>query len=60
MTTCPCKSGLARRELVDAAGIFCCYVCDQCESDKRQKYNPRIFDEGSVYAFTGEERDIDG
>jgi hypothetical protein len=57
--TCGCGSGEPRRELVDAAGIFCCFVCDECEQDKRKRYNPAIFREGTVYARTGEEIDIE-
>lgn len=56
--TCTCGSGLEGRELVDAAGIFCAFVCDQCEAEKRGKFNPRIFDGGTRYAATGEEEDI--
>ena len=41
---CFCDSGLPRRALIDAAGIFCCYVCDKCEDEKRASYNPAIFD----------------
>jgi len=55
---CNCFSGKPRRELVDAAGIFCCFVCDDCEKEKRARYNPSIFDGSSVYASTGEEADI--
>lgn len=40
---CDCGSGLMRRALVDARGIFCAYVCDKCEKLKRQRYNPEIF-----------------
>ena len=56
---CPCGSDLARHELVDAAGIFCAFVCDKCEREKRAKFNPAIFDGCSPYASTGEEEDID-
>jgi len=55
---CPCGSGHPRRELVDAAGIFCAFVCDACEGAKRAGFNPRIFDGGSRYAATGAEEDI--
>ena len=37
-----CKSG-QRRELRDARGIFCCYVCDICEDEKRSSYRQDIF-----------------
>lgn len=55
---CPCGSNLPRYALHDAAGIFCTYVCEKCEEQKMAKYNPAIFDEGSRYACTGEESDI--
>jgi len=55
---CNCGSELPRYPLKDAAGIFCCYVCEACEKEKRQRYNPDIFDDGTVYAITGEEDDI--
>lgn len=40
---CNCGSGKPRYELVDAAGIFCTFVCEKCEAEKRKKYNPKIF-----------------
>lgn len=40
---CHCGSGLQKRELLDARGIFCAYVCDVCESEKRKGYRPEIF-----------------
>lgn len=55
---CPCGSGESRRELNDAAGFFCCFVCDACEANKRGDFNPRIFDRDSRYALTGEEEDL--
>ena len=60
MTTkaCHCGSGLPRFELKDAAGIFCTFVCDDCEAEARKKYRPQIFDESHPYASTGEEEDI--
>ena len=53
--TCDADS---RRGLYDAAGIFCCYVCDNCERAKRKIYRPEIFDDESTYAKTGDESDI--
>jgi hypothetical protein len=29
--------------LLDAAGIFCTYVCIRCEEAKRAAFNPMIF-----------------
>ena len=37
-----CQRG-NRRLLYDARGIFCCYVCDECEQSKRARYRPEIF-----------------
>jgi hypothetical protein len=58
MKLCPCGSGQPRRDLKDAAGIFCTFVCDRCERAKRAKFNPTIFNRSSTYAMTGEEEDI--
>lgn len=55
---CRCGSGEPRRELKDAAGIFCAFVCDACERQTRAKYNPAIFNPRGRYAVTGEEQDI--
>ena len=43
MKTCPCGSGLPRRELKDARGIFCTFVCDKCEAEKKRGFRPDIF-----------------
>jgi len=43
MKLCPCGSSLPRRDLVDARGIFCAFVCDFCEPHKRACYRPEIF-----------------
>ena len=40
---CACGSGQPRRDLRDAHGIFCNFVCDACEARKRTAYDPRIF-----------------
>jgi transcription elongation factor Elf1 len=40
---CFCGSGLPRRELVDARGIFCAFVCDNCEERQRAEFRPEIF-----------------
>jgi len=40
---CRCGSGLRRYELRDARGIFCTYVCQKCEAEKRRGYRPDIF-----------------
>jgi hypothetical protein len=54
---CTCGSRRPRYPLVDAAGIFCTYVCEKCEYWARMQYNPSIFGP-SVYAATGNEEDI--
>lgn len=43
MKPCSCGSGLPRRALYDARGIFCAYVCDACEARKRAGFRPGIF-----------------
>jgi hypothetical protein len=40
---CSCGSGLLWRELVDAQGIFCTFVCDKCEDERRSHFRPEIF-----------------
>lgn len=40
--TCPCGSGLEREELLDARGIFCCYICDRCHKQAEMKYRPDV------------------
>lgn len=55
---CPCGSGKERYELHDAAGIFCCFVCEACEPKKRASYNPAIFEPHTAYAVSGEEEDL--
>jgi len=32
-----------RRPLYDARGVFCTYVCDRCEAEKRREFRPEIF-----------------
>jgi hypothetical protein len=43
MKLCPCGSGLPRRELKDARGIFCTFVCDKCEAENRSRFRADIF-----------------
>ena len=50
MRDCPCGSGLIRRDLTDARGIFCAIVCDDCEAKKRARYRPDVFNNGSYWA----------
>jgi hypothetical protein len=39
---CSCGSGRTREELLDARGIFCCYVCPSCEAEKRRDLAWRV------------------
>lgn len=55
---CNCGSHKGRYELRDAAGIFCAYVCEDCEAEKRKTYNPAIF-ESTRYAASGSEEDLE-
>jgi len=58
MKVCRCGSNKPRYELTDAAGIFCTFVCEDCEAAARKKFNPQIFDSGTNYAATGSEEDL--
>jgi hypothetical protein len=46
-----------RRELVDARGIFCCFVCDVCEAAKRRKYRSDIFEDADYWTWEPVEED---
>jgi hypothetical protein len=45
MKICSCGSGKSRHELTDATGLFCGFVCEDCEAEAKSKFNPRIFQE---------------
>lgn len=47
---CPCGSGKPRHSLHDARGIFCAFVCEDCEETKRAKFRPDVFSDGSYWA----------
>lgn len=49
MKRCNCGSGLYRRELKDARGIFCTFVCDKCEGQKRAMFRPDIFTDSQYW-----------
>lgn len=49
---CNCESGKEKRPLFDARGIFCIYVCNACEEEKRKIFRPEIF-EDSEYEHAG-------
>lgn len=55
---CRCGSGLPRRVLADAAGIFCAFVCDTCESDRKAGFNPDIFERDTLYSVYGTEESL--
>ena len=38
-----------RHALYDARGIFCAYVCDKCEAEKRRGYRAEIFEDPSYW-----------
>jgi hypothetical protein len=48
--TCSCGSGKPRRDLIDARGIFCCFVCDRCEKEKRSAFREDIFTDKNYWA----------
>jgi hypothetical protein len=54
---CSCGSGEVRRELRDARGIFCTYVCDRCERQQRAKYRPDIFTDANYWTDEPVEED---
>lgn len=58
LRNCNCGSGLPRRPLLDAAKIFCCFICDKCEEKKKREFRHLIFDKSSRYAKTGKEEDL--
>jgi hypothetical protein len=39
---CGCGSQQPRHALYDGNGIFCAYVCSQCEAKVRARYRPEI------------------
>ncbi len=46
---CNCGSGLIRREVVDARGIFVAFVCDKCEREKLKGYRRDIFTDSNYW-----------
>lgn len=47
---CDCGSGKECYDLLDARGIFCCFVCENCEGKKKAKYRSDIFDDTNYLA----------
>lgn len=39
---CPCGSGLWPQPHHDARGIFLCYTCEKCETEKLAGYRPDV------------------
>jgi hypothetical protein len=39
----------SRHALYDARGIFCTYVCDKCEPEKKSGYRPDIFTDANYW-----------
>lgn len=46
---CNCGSGKERYPLSDARGIFCAYVCEDCESEVRKKYRVDVMEDPNYY-----------
>lgn len=53
-----CDRG-TRWELRDARGIFCCFVCDKCEKQKREKYRVEIFTDPNYETSEAVEEEMD-
>lgn len=54
---CTCGSGEHRRELFDARGIFCAFVCDTCEDEKRAYYRADVLEDPDYWADEDIEED---
>lgn len=48
---CDCGSGFEVFRCDDAQGDFVAYVCNKCEEEKLNKYNPEIWKEGYRYEW---------
>ena len=49
MKPCRCGSDKPRYRLNDARGLFCAYVCQNCEAKEKQKYRPEIFTDSQYF-----------
>lgn len=47
---CLCGSGKESEEMLDARGIYCGRVCEDCEAEKRSQFRPEIFEDSDYYA----------
>jgi hypothetical protein len=54
---CPCGSGLPRRILEDARGIFCTFVCSECETRQKAKFRADIFTDPNYPTYEQIEED---
>lgn len=54
---CNCGSLKIRYALNDARGIFCGYVCEKCEDEKRSHFRPEIFEDSQYEASEPIEED---
>jgi hypothetical protein len=43
--TCSCGSGKPKEALYDARGIFCCFVCEDCEQEQRGRYRVDVLED---------------
>jgi len=41
---CNCGSGKESEELLDARGIYCCRICDECEEERRARYRADVLE----------------
>jgi len=48
---CTCGSGLPRWSLDDARGIFCSYICDECEKEVKSRYRPEVLEDADYEAI---------
>jgi len=46
---CPCGSGEFSQATFDNHGIFVFYSCSKCDEEKREKYDPIIFNDYDAY-----------
>ena len=56
---CSCGSNEPRYDLIDARGIFCCYVCDECKLRKALRYRVEVLEDPNYYCDEEIGDDID-
>jgi len=47
---CSCNSGHSRHAHYDARGIFLCFACDDCATEKLSHYRPDVLTDPHYYA----------